>query len=157
MATSRKQLVIISAVCAAVFAAHAIYFRTAGDTCEYANWVQGYIAGREYFAGLSYALSVSFMVFAFLKFKENKKAALTAAMGGGLWAVVLWFLCFLSGCCGSPMLLVWLNLLGLAGLQIPKFAMLLMTIVFVGISYAWLARKSRVNCCGGKPCKEDKI
>jgi hypothetical protein len=96
------------------------------------------------------------MAFAFLKFKENRKVALKAAFGSGLLAIFLWFICFLFGCCGSPMLVVYLNLIGLSKLKVPKLILLIMTGVFIGIGYLWLIRKTPKGCCNGKPCKEDQ-
>ena len=75
---NKKQLVILLAVFAAVLAAHAGYFMFSGDACEAAGWSQ-YISEGKYFLGASYALSVSFMIFAFMKLRENKRAALPAA------------------------------------------------------------------------------
>ncbi len=134
---------------------HLSYFKLTESSCAGTAWFQKYIKEREYFLGISYALSFTFMAFAFLKFKENRKAALKAAFGSGLLAVLLWFLCFLFGCCGSPMLVVYLNLIGLSKLKVPKLILLIMTIVFIGIGYIWLIKKTPKGCCDGKPCKED--
>jgi hypothetical protein len=79
-----------------------------------------------------------------------------ATFGSGLLAVLLWFLCFFFGCCGSPMLIAYLNLIGLSKLKVPKLILLIMTIVFIGIGYIWLIKKTPKGCCNGKPCKEDE-
>lgn len=138
-----------------VFVLHLLYFKLTEGTCGSVSWFQRYVKEQEHFLGISYALSFAFMAFAFLKFKENRKNALKAAIGGGLLAVILWFLCFLLGCCGSPMLIVYLNLIGLSNLKVSKLALLVMTIIFIGIGYIWLIKKSSKVCCNGKPCKED--
>lgn len=148
-------IIVISATFVSVFILHLIYFKLTEGTCGDIGWFQKYIKEQEYFLGISYGLSFAFMTFAFLKFKENRIVALKAAVGSGLLAILLWFLCFLFGCCGSPMLIVYLSLIGLSNLKVPKFVLLIMTTIFIGIGYIWLMRKSPKGCCGGKPCKED--
>jgi hypothetical protein len=138
-----------------IFILHIFYFKVTEGGCGGTSWLQKYIKEQEYFLGASYALSFAFITFAFLKFKGNRKRALKAAIGGGLLAVVLWFLCFLLGCCGSPMLVVYLNLIGLSALKVSKLVLLVMTIIFIGIGYIWLIKKSPKTCCNGRPCKED--
>jgi len=150
-----KKVIIPLSTFISVFTLHLLYFKLTEETCGSIFWFQRYAKEQEYFLGISYALSFAFMAFAFLKFKENRKRALKAAIGGGLLAVILWFLCFLFGCCGSPMLIVYLNLIGLSSLKVSKLALLVMTIIFIGIGYIWLIKKSSKACCNGRPCKED--
>jgi hypothetical protein len=139
-----------------VFILHLLYFKFTESACAGSEWFQKYIKEEEHFLGISYALSFAFMAFAFLKFRENRKAALKAAFSSGLLAVFLWFSCFLFGCCGSPMLIVYLNLIGLSKLKVPKLILLVMTIVFIGVGYVWLIKKTPKGCCSGKPCKENE-
>lgn len=139
-----------------IFIVHLLYFRYLERSCEGNSWFQKYIQGQEYFLGISYALSFAFIAFAFLKFKDNRKNALKAAMGGGIFTVILWTFCFLFGCCGSPLLIMYINLIGISSLKVPKIVFLLMTIIFIGIGYIWLIKKSPKSCCDGKPCPEDK-
>lgn len=148
----RKAIVTLSTFII-VFILHIFYFKVTEGECGSAPWLQRYIKEQEYFPGISFALSFAFMAFAFLKFKENRKRALKAAIGGSLIAIISWFLCFLFGCCGSPMLIVYLNLIGLSSVKVSKLALLVMTIIFVGIGYIWLIKKSPKGCCNGKPCR----
>jgi hypothetical protein len=150
-----KEIIIPLVTFITVFMLHLLYFKLTQGACGSIAWFQRYIKEQEHFLGISYALSFAFMALAFLKFKENRKRALKAAIGGGLLAVVLWFICFLFGCCGSPMLIVYLNLVGLSSLKVSKLALLVMTIIFIGIGYIWLIKKSSRVCCNRKPCKED--
>lgn len=156
MANKAKKTIFICVVFAVVFMLHFLNFRLASSACENGPWFQEYIKGQEYLLGISYGLSFAFIAFAFLKFKENTKHALKAAVAGGLLAVILWFLCFLFGCCGSPMLIVYLNLIGISALKVPKLVLLLITIISIGIGYLWLSKKIPRSCCNGRPCKEDK-
>lgn len=153
-----KKIVVIVTVFISVFMTQLLYFKfkLAKEPCGSIAWFQEYIKGQEYFLGLSYALSFAFIVFAFLKFKENRNYAWKAALSGGIFTGILWFLCFLFGCCGSPMLIVYLNLLGISGLKVPKLVLLLMTIIFVALGYIWLIKKSAKYCCGDRPCKEER-
>lgn len=153
MGNKFKKVIIPLIIFGVVFALHVLYFQYTEGVCGSDVWYRKYIKGQEYFLGISYALSFAFIAFAFFKFKENRKNALKAAMGGGIFTVILWFLCFLFGCCGSPMLIVYLNLLGISGLKVPKLALLLMTIAFVALGYIWLIKKSVKFCCDDRPCK----
>jgi len=155
MTNKIKKIIIPLSTFISIFILHLLYFKASEETCGGIPWFQEYIKEQEHFLGISYALLFAFMAFAFLKFKENRKSVLKAAIGGGLLAVVLWFLCFLFGCCGSPMLIVYLNLVGLSSLKVSKLALLVMTIIFIGIGYIWLIKRSSKVCCDRMPCKED--
>lgn len=136
---------------------HLLHFKITEESCESNGWFQRYFRDQEIFMGISYALSFAFIAFSFLKFKEDRKNALRAASAGGFFTIILWLFCFLSGCCGSPMLIVYLNLLGISGLKIPKLFLLLMTIIFISIGYYWLIKRSPKSCYGCKPCDQDKV
>lgn len=156
MTTKVKKAVITLSTFIVVFILHMVYFKLIEGACADTSWFKRYIQEQEYFLGISYALSIAFVAFAFLKFKENRRRALKAALAGGTLAIILWFLCFLFGCCGSPMLIVYLNLIGISSLKIPKLALLVTTIIFIVIGYLWLIKKSQESSCHGKPCKEDE-
>jgi len=151
-----KKAIILLAIFVTVFMLHLFYYKITETSCAGGAWLQKYIVEQEYFLGVSYALSVTFMVFSFLKYKENKKNALKAGLGSGLLAVVLWFSCFFFGCCGSPMLIVYLNLFGLSTLKIPKLALLIMTVIFIGIGYFCCLKRPSKCFCNGGTCKEDE-
>ncbi|MEK6714690.1 MAG: hypothetical protein AABY43_01425 [Candidatus Omnitrophota bacterium] len=141
----RKALITLSTFII-VFILHIFYFKVTEGGCGSTPWLQKYIKEQDYFLGISYALSLAFMAFAFLKYKENRKSALKAGLGSGLLAALLWFSCFFFGCCGSPMIIVYLNLFGLSTLRIPKAALLLMTIIFIGIAYVLLIKNPGCYC-----------
>lgn len=156
MTAKVKKTIITLFTFIVVFILHIVYFKVTEGRCGDIFWLKKYIEEEGYFLGISYALSIAFVAFAFLKFKENRKKALKVAFGGGFLVIILWFLCFLFGCCGSPMLIVYLNLIGISSLRIPKFVLLIMTIIFIGIGYIWLIKKTPKGCCNGKPCKENE-
>lgn len=137
---------------------HSLYFKlkVIKDACKIVYWFEEYIKRQEYFLGLSYGLSFAFIVFAFLKFREDKKDSLKAAMGGSLWAIVLFFFCFLFGCCSSPMLIMYLNLIGISNLKVPKSVLLLITIIYICIGYFWLIKRASKSIRNNEPCKKIK-
>jgi len=99
--------------------------------------------------GASYALSAAFTAYATLIFRENRRKAAAGAVGGlaamgALYAVG----CFAIGCCGSPMLPIYLSLLGgkFAGVGGP--VMFGLTLLSVGIGFLILGRKARYVCEG---------
>lgn len=148
-----KKALIVLATFIVVFILHILYFKVTEGGCGSAPWLKKYITEEEYFLGISYALSLGFMALAFLKYKESRINALKAAAGGGLLAIVLWLSCFFFGCCGSPMLIMYLNLIGLSSFKVPKFALLLMTVIFISIGYFCFIRE---NCCNGNSCRKEK-
>lgn len=139
-----------------IFGAHLLYFKLSADTCAGGFWLERYLREQEYFIGISYGLSFAFVAFAFLKFKEKRRNALKSAFGGGLLSVLIWFACFLFGCCGSPMPIIFLNLIGLSNLKLHKIILFLMTVIFLALGHLWLNKKSRQNCCNDTLCKQGK-
>lgn len=104
--------------------------------------------------GASYALSAAFTAYALLIFRENRRKAAAGAVGGLAAMGVLYAVgCFAVGCCGSPMLPIYLSLLGgkVAGIDGP--IMFGLTLLSVGIGFLILGRKARCACEG--PCPED--
>jgi hypothetical protein len=116
--------------------------------------LQTYTACGAPWLGASYALSAAFTAYALLIFRENRRKATAGAVGGvaamgALYAVG----CFALGCCGSPMLPIYVSLLGgkFAGLGGP--VMFGLTFLSVGIGFLIFRRNTRCVCEG--PCTED--
>ncbi|MGZ9265224.1 MAG: hypothetical protein ACXW4S_10750 [Candidatus Deferrimicrobiaceae bacterium] len=104
--------------------------------------------------GASYAMSAAFTAYALLIFRENRRKAAAGAVGGLVAMGALYAVgCFALGCCGSPMLPIYLSLLGgkLAGAGGP--VMFGLTLLSVGIGFLILRRNARCVCEG--PCTED--
>ena len=55
--------------------------------------------------------------------------------------------CFLAGCCGSPMLGVYLSLFGASFLPWAKPLVAGLTTAMIAGSYWWMRRRERA-CCG---------
>ena len=157
-----------------VFALHAIYVRHVSrlPASGWANagivdnslWGFGpYLRARDYFTGFSYALAVAFGAWAVAQFLRQRRAAMAAGAVGSLslMAVLMAGGCFLIGCCGSPMLAVYLSLFGAKALCVGKPLMALVTLVSTGCGYYCLSQRFRKRgsrpgadiCCSGSiPC-----
>jgi hypothetical protein len=109
------------------------------------SWLARYIDGEHYWMGYIFALSLGFAVVAVRRYLEDRSCrARNFAIGGvtfsGFMAVAG---CFLVGCCGSPMLGVYLSLFGAAFLPFAKpLAAGISTLLILG-SYLWMRRISQ--------------
>ncbi|NIA31624.1 MAG: hypothetical protein GWP06_17160 [Actinobacteria bacterium] len=106
--------------------------------------------------GISYALAGAFTIYAFLKFQSNRKKPGIAGMIGGLTLTGALYggSCFLLGCCGSPMLAVYLGLFGPSFLGFTKPIILITTIFSLFIGFWWIEKKTKECSCVDKDnCK----
>lgn len=121
------------------------------------NYLQLYIERSEYLIGASYALAIGFSVYALLRFLESRKAGFAGLVGGITLTGVLYVAgCFLLGCCGSPMLAVYLTLFGSSFLGFTKPLTFALTLGSIVVGYIWMERKSvpETDCCEGEEkCK----
>ena len=102
-----------------------------------------YFTRQDFFMGFSYALAGAFTVYALLKFSESKKICAAGVIGGVTLIGVLNLAgCFLLGCCGSPMLAVYLSLFGSSFLGFTKPLVAAITTTSVILGYIWLEKKS---------------
>ncbi len=117
-----------------------------------------YIAQQGYLLGFSYALAGAFTTYAFFNFLQNRKGGVAGIIGGATLAGFLYFAgCFLLGCCGSPMLAVYLALFGSSFLGFTRPLTAIITLISVVIGYFWIARKTKlITCCvDGDSCNEN--
>jgi len=106
-----------------------------------------YFRQQDFFLGFSYALAGAFTIYALLKFLRNRSSGIAGVAGGVTLTGLLYVAgCFLSGCCGSPMLAVYLSLFGSSFLGFTKIVVAIVTVISVIIGYVWLEKKSR-TCC----------
>ena len=117
-----------------------------------------YVEDGGVWLGYSYGISFAFAAIALRRYLRRRSAAagrlaLGGAAGSGLLA---FFGCYLTGCCGSPMLLVYLNLFG-AGF--PPFAgpfVAAVTSISILGAWWWMTRRGRTleACCSprGSAC-----
>jgi len=138
----------------AVMAAHIAYFAWAATQAhsvwvqpEDASWLANYFSNQDYMVGIAYALAGAFTVYAFLKLSERRERGIVGMLSGVTLTGFLYFgVCFFTGCCGSPMLAVYLSVLGPSFLGFTKPIILMITILSITGSYFWMERKA------GKPC-----
>lgn len=118
------------------------------------NYLRLYLERSEYLIGASYALAIGFSVYALLRFLESWRAGLAGLAGGITLTGVLYVAgCFLLGCCGSPMLTVYLTLFGSSFLGFTKPLTFGLTFASIVVGYIWMERKSvGANTEGSASC-----
>ena len=114
---------------------------------EHINYFLMYFNKLDFMLGISYALAGAFTIYAFLKFKKNRKeTGITGIMAGAtLTGIFYGSGCFLIGCCGSPMLTVYIGFFGSSFLGFTKPLVLIFTILSVCIGLYYI--KKRTNSC----------
>lgn len=105
----------------------------------------GYMASGGVWLGYSYGVAAGFAAFVVLAFMARRSAASGALAAGGVTAAGLLAgsACFMVGCCGSPMLGVWVGLLGAAAA--PWLGPVSALITTLSIMLAWRAASKKVN------------
>lgn len=102
-----------------------------------------YTGPGEHWLGLSYALAGSFATFCFGQILRLRHQALAASAGGLTLSGVLWAsVCFLTGCCGSPMLPIYLGLFGPKFMSITKPLTFGLTLLSIVVGYAWMLKRA---------------
>ena len=113
------------------------------ERSEESRW-RRYIGPGQYWLGFSYGLAGAFATFCLLRAIRMRRESLGAsaggfALGGALWGTV----CFLTGCCGSPMLPVYLGLLGPRFLGVTRPLTFALTAVSIAVGYGWMLTRAR--------------
>lgn len=125
-------------------AAHWVRFAGAPEQSAWAR----YVGQGEYWFGYSYALAAAFTVFALAQTIRQRRRAAQGIVGGVTMLGVLYGAgCFLIGCCGSPMLAVYLSLFGSSVLGFLKPLVALVTTISVVVSTVLIIRRSRTTEC----------
>jgi hypothetical protein len=119
-----------------------------------ASFWQSYVIGQDYFVSFSYALSAGFAVWATTRFMYSRRRAAAVGAFGGVSLVTLLAAagCFLIGCCGSPMLVIYVSLFGSKAAGIGKPLMALISLVSIGGGYLYVVRHSECNCADPEAC-----
>lgn len=145
---------------AAAFAAH-VGYHAWRETQVAAKWVSldlpertsiwtHYVERQDYFMGYSYALAAAFTAMAVTRTVRQRRQAGSILGGVGLMGGVYAAGCFLIGCCGSPMLAVYLSLFGSSVLGMLKPIVAAITTLSVVLSSLYLIRRSKRHCCGAQ-------
>lgn len=158
-----RRLVMPAVVFIAVMAAHLVWVGLFPErsraqsqwetvTADDAAWWNGYVERQNYWQGYAYGISAGFVWVAVRRFREKRLFGAGAAVGGATASGILAMAgCFLAGCCGSPMLGVYLSLFGAAFLPWAKPLVAVLTTATIAGSYWWMRRKERA-CCGPACC-----
>ena len=107
------------------------------------SWFRSYLEAQSYWLGYSYAIALSFATATFRRYRERKQCTdRNLAIGGvtfsGFLAVAG---CFLIGCCGSPMLAVYVSLFGASFLPLARPLVALITTATVLAGWVWMNRR----------------
>ena len=107
------------------------------------SWWDVYIETGSYWLGYSYALCIAFIVMAAQRFLLTRCRATGRMVIGGvsLTGGLAVFGCFLIGCCGSPMLIVWINFFGAGFLPLAKPLVAVVTTCSIAIAWFWMHRR----------------
>jgi hypothetical protein len=114
-----------------------------------------YWRGQDYFVGFSYALGAAFATWALSRciFSRARAGAAGAAAASITFAgILLASGCFLMGCCGSPMLAIYLSLFGTRVLGFAKPVTALLTLASVSCGYWYLSRRFARGECADACC-----
>ncbi|MBI5446582.1 MAG: hypothetical protein HY900_35865 [Deltaproteobacteria bacterium] len=106
------------------------------------SWLPKYLEAGEYWLGYAYGLSLAFAAAALRRYRRHRSCGAGKFAVGGvtLSAVLAGGGCYLIGCCGSPLLVVWLNLLGAKFLPLARPLMAGITTLSIAGAWWWMAR-----------------
>jgi hypothetical protein len=112
------------------------------------SWWRIYRESQSYWLGYAYALSLSFAAVAIRAYLTDRSCGTrTFALGGLTFSGVLALsACFLIGCCGSPMMVVWIGLFGAAFLPLAKPLVAALTTAMIAAAWFWMGRRRRQGC-----------
>jgi hypothetical protein len=109
------------------------------------TWFQNYVETQSYWMGFSYTLALAFAATALRRYREDRFCGARNIAIGGI--TLTGFLgvagCFLLGCCGSPMLIVYLNLFGAWFLPLAKPIVAALTTLSVIGGWIWTKRRAK--------------
>lgn len=117
------------------------------------SWWAQYVENGNYWLGYSYALSAAFAAAAFRRYRaEPFCIARNFAIGGITFTGILAAAgCFLIGCCGSPMLAVYLNLFGAGFMPLAKPMVAALTTVSLLGARQWMIRRTQSTATSSPP------
>lgn len=109
------------------------------------SWLKTYLDEGSYWLGYSYGISLTFAIIGIRRYREQRLAAsrnfaLGSVSFSGVLAVVG---CYMLGCCGSPMLAVYLSLFGAAFLPWAKPLVAVLTTITLMIGWQFALRCTR--------------
>lgn len=108
------------------------------------SWLSRYVESQSYWLGISYGMSLAFAAIAIRRYREGQFCrARNLAIGSVTFSGVLSVVgCYLLGCCGSPMLAVYVSLLGAAFIPFAKPLVAGVTFLSILLGWWWMNRHS---------------
>jgi hypothetical protein len=118
---------------------------TSGST-----WLKRYLETQGYWLGYSYALSLAFAAVLARRYWEERFCSGKTLLAGGVSFSTFLAVagCFLAGCCGSPMLVVYLNLFGAWFLPLAKPLVAALTTLTILATWWWMHKRSKTGAVG---------
>lgn len=109
------------------------------------SWLNHYLETQGYWLGYSYALSLAFVTAALRRYREERFCSAKTLVFGGVTLSGFSALagCFLVGCCGSPMLVIYLSLFGAWFLPLAKPLVAVVTTLSIIGAWWWMQRRHR--------------
>ena len=127
-----------------------------GECCQSpgTSAFDAYLKSQSYWLGVSYALPMAFAAVALRRYREqrssmNRNLAVGSVTFSGALAAAG---CFLTGCCGSPMLSIYASFLGATFIPFAKPLLAVISGISVLAAWCWMTRRPtaiRCNCAGG--------
>lgn len=151
MTSVRRRLILTTLVFAGVLLAHFSWFALQGP---HTRWVSldgepplplaFYLESGSVWLGLSYALALCVGVAWLDRYREERFcSAQTLTIGGATLSGSLAVAgCYAIGCCGSPMLGVYLSLFGASFLPFTKPLIFVFTASSLGATWWWMNRRT---------------
>ena len=148
---------LVSCVFLAVLAGHFLYVtRSVSTSNKEGPWasyeferpeesrLSRYVGPGEYWLGFSYGLAGAFAAFCLARALRMRRESLGASAGGLAFSgVLLTTACVLIGCCGSPLLPVYLGLLGPKFIGVTRPLTFVLMLLSTVIGYAWMLKRAR--------------
>lgn len=142
-----------------VFGVHAWSLMYGAEDAAASRWValetprlgqrlSSYWSGGGLWLGYCYGVAAGFALWSVMRWIGERRSATAAAGGVTLSGVIAGAACFMTGCCGSPMLGVWIGIFGAASAPFLGPLAALITTVSVAMVVRGGMRKVRqgANC-----------
>lgn len=162
MRSGRAALIFSAWVGLAVFAGHGWLTMYQAVDAAASRWAEvsplgfgerfsNYFDAGGFWLGYCYGVAAGFGLWSVLDWLMRRRQGVLAAGGVTFSGAIAAFACFMTGCCGSPMLGVWIGIFGAASAPFLGPAAALLTTVSVAFLAVGVWRRRRTEC-GGKAC-----
>lgn len=123
------------------------------------SWWALYLDAGGPWLAYAYGLTGAFTLTMFSNFLASRRAKEDAALEGQMAVGGLTLsgalaagLCFFMGCCGSPLLAVWLSVFGASFLPYEKPLIAVITTLMLGTALFWMKRRKKCSCNSPSTC-----